>query len=219
MDSLTFIDDIQLTLLPDIPAVAKLPPLTEDEISSFKIKPFAHQIEAVNYGLASSGKWLLLDSMGIGKTCEIIYYAETLKRRGLIDHCMIVCGVDNLRTNWKNEIRKFSNYDVLVLGEKVSKKGNISYTTIPERAQQLVEPISEFFVVINAATIRSDKFVEAFLKSKNSFGMIAVDEVHKFATKTSQQGSNLLKLKATYKVAATGTLITNSPMSAYVPLA
>ena len=207
-------------MLPDTPAQAKLPPLTEDEIKAFKVKPFPHQIEAVNYGLASpTGKWLLLDSMGLGKSCELIYYAETLKRRGLIDHCMIICGVDSLRQNWKNEIRKFSNLDVLVLGEKVSKKGNISYSTIPERAKQLVEPISEFFVIINAATIRSDKFVEAFSKSKNKFGMIAVDEVHKFATKTSQQGSNLLKLKSDFQVAATGTLITNSPLSAYVPLA
>ena len=49
--------------------------------------------------------------------------------------------------------------------------------------------------------------------------MMAVDEIHKVANKTSQQGANLLKLKAEYKVAATGTLITNSALSAYVPLA
>lgn len=43
--------------------------------------------------------------------------------------------------------------------------------------------------------------------------------VHNCATKSSQQGNNLLKLTAPYKVAATGTLITNSPISAYMPLA
>jgi len=205
--------------MPDAPAQAKLAPLTQAEIDSFKVKPFPHQIEAVNYGLASSGKWLLLDSMGLGKTAEIIYYAETLKSRGLIDHCMIICGVDSLRQNWKNEIRKFSNYDCLVLGEKISKKGRISYITIPERAKLLKDSIQEFFVIINAATIRSDKIIEAYAKSNNRFGLIAVDECHKFATKTSQQGSNLLKMKSDFKIAATGTLITNSPLSAYVPLA
>ena len=157
--------------------------------------------------------------MGLGKTNEIIWYAETLKRRGLIDHCMIICGVDSLRQNWKNEIRKFSNYDCLVLGEYVTRNNTVRYKTIPERAKILKEPISEFFVIINAATIRSDDIIDAFSKSKNTFGMIAVDECHKFATKTSQQGSNLLKLKSDFKVAATGTLITNSPLSAYVPLA
>lgn len=38
------------------------------------------------------------------------------------------------------------------------------------------------------------------------------------ATKSSAQGANLLKLRSEYKIAATGTLITNSPLSAYVPL-
>ena len=136
-----------------------------------------------------------------------------------MDHCLIICGVDSLRQNWKNEIKKFSNLDCVVLGEKVSKKGNISYRSVNERVKQLKDPIQEFFVIVNAATIRSDKFVEAFKSSQNKFGLIAVDEAHKFATKTSQQGSNLLKLKSPYKVAATGSLITNSPLSAYMPLA
>lgn len=93
-----------------------------------------------------------------------------------------------------------------------------------DRAKILKEPISEFFVIVNAATLRNDdqgesSFIKAFKKSKNSFGMIAVDEAHKFASSTSQQGDNLLKLKADYKVAATGTLLLNSPISCYVPLA
>ena len=31
-------------------------PLTEDEISKFKYKPFNHQIEAINYGLCNKEK-------------------------------------------------------------------------------------------------------------------------------------------------------------------
>jgi len=37
--------------------------------------------------------------MGLGKTLEIIGLAETLKRRGEIDHCLIIAGVDSLRQN------------------------------------------------------------------------------------------------------------------------
>lgn len=74
--------------------------LTDDEIRSFKMRPFSHQIDAVNYGLnPAHERWLLLDSMGLGKTNEIIWLAETLKRRGKIDHCLIICGVDSLRQN------------------------------------------------------------------------------------------------------------------------
>lgn len=153
-------------------------------------------------------------------TAEIIYYAETLKRRGLIDHALIICGVDSLRQNWKAEIEKFSSFDVRVLGEYINRNGKIQYNTITERAEELKNPIKEFFVVVNAATLRNEKIIKVLTNKKNpnQFGLIAVDECHRFATKNSLQGANLLKLKAPYKVAASGSIITNGPISAYTTL-
>lgn len=221
LEALTFIDDVYLHLLPTEESDPKQIDfkLTKTEIDQFRFKPFDHQIAGINFGLdPKHTKWLLCDSMGLGKTNEIIWYAETLKRRGLIDHCLIICGVDSLRQNWKKEIQKFSTESVLVLGEKVSKKGKVSYASVDQRAKQLLEPIEEFFVVVNVATLRSDKVIEAFKKSKNKFGLIAVDEAHKISNKSSQQGANLLKLNSPYKIAATGTPIVNSPLSAYLLL-
>lgn len=142
-----------------------------------------------------------------------------MHNRGLLEHCLVICGVDSLRTNWKSEIQKFSNLPATVLGEYVTRTGKSRYKTIAERCKQLIEPIDEFFIIVNAATIGYDQFVEAFNKSKNKIDMIILDECHRFATKTSNRGANLLKLKAKYKLAMTGTLITNSPISCYVPLA
>ena len=224
LDSLTFLDEIQLKLL-DTPESGEfhfgrqfnLGPLSEIEKVSFKMNPFEHQLEAINYGLAHE-KWLLLDSMGLGKTNSIIWLAETLKRRGVIDHCFIICGVNSLKQNWKKEIEKFSTESAVVLGEYVTRTGTIRYRPMDKRAKQLHDPIEEFFVITNLESLRDDRIIEAFKKSSNKFGMIAFDEAHKAATKTSQQGTNLLKLEAPFKVAATGTLITNNPLSAYVPL-
>lgn len=224
LDSLTFLDEIQLKLL-DTPESGEfhfgrqfnLEPLSETEKISFKMKPFDHQLEAINYGLDHE-KWLLLDSMGLGKTNSIIWLAETLKRRGVIDHCFIICGVNSLKQNWKKEIQKFSTESAVVLGEYTTRTGTIRYRSMDKRAAQLKDPIDEFFVITNLESLRDDRIIEAFKKSSNKFGMIAFDEAHKAATKTSQQGTNLLKLEAPFKVAATGTLITNNPLSAYVPL-
>lgn len=224
LDSLTFLDEIQLKLL-DAPKSGEfhfgrqfnLEPLSEIEKVSFKMNPFEHQLEAINYGLAHE-KWLLLDSMGLGKTNSIIWLAETLKRRGIIDHCFIICGVNSLKQNWKKEIEKFSTESAVVLGEYVTRTGTIRYRSMDKRAKQLLDPIEEFFVITNLESLRDDRIIEAFKKSSNKFGMIAFDEAHKAATKSSQQGTNLLKLEAPFKVAATGTLITNNPLSAYVPL-
>lgn len=49
----------------------KLPELTEEEIDGFKVKPYKHQIDGINYMLTSD-KRLLLDGCGVGKTNEII---------------------------------------------------------------------------------------------------------------------------------------------------
>lgn len=224
LDSLTFLDEIQLKLL-DTPESDgfrfnkqyNLEPLSEIEKVSFKMKPFEHQLETINFGLQNE-KWLLLSSMGTGKTNMIIWLAETLKRRGLIDHCFIICGVNSLKQNWKKEIEKFSTESAIVLGEYITKTGKIRYRSMEKRAEQLRNPIEEFFVITNLESLRDDRIVEAFKKSDNNFGMIAFDEAHKAATKSSQQGTNLLKLDAPFKIAATGTLITNNPLSAYVPL-
>jgi SNF2 family DNA or RNA helicase len=224
LDSLTFLDEIQLKLL-DTPESGEfrfnrqfnLEPLSEIEKVSFKMKPFEHQLEAINFGLAKE-KWLLLDSMGLGKTNSIIWLAETLKRRGIIDHCFIICGVNSLKQNWKKEIQKFSTESAVVLGEYTTRTGTTRYRSMDKRAQQLKDPIEEFFVITNLESLRDDRIIEAFKKSSNQFGMIAFDEAHKAATKSSQQGTNLLKLDASFKIAATGTLITNNPLSAYVPL-
>ena len=224
LDSLTFLDEIQLQLLntPETGEISfnknfNLEPLNEIEKVSFKMKPFEHQLEAINFGLDKE-KWLLLDSMGLGKTNSIIWLAETLKRRGIIDHCFIICGVNSLKQNWKKEIQKFSTESAVVLGEYTTRTGTTRYRSMDKRAQQLKDLIEEFFVITNLESLRDDRIIEAFKKSANKFGMIAFDEAHKAATKTSQQGTNLLKLEAPFKIAATGTLITNNPLSAYVPL-
>ena len=191
--------------------------LTSAEVENFKKLPFQHQIEAVNYGLRHK-KWLLLDGMGLGKTGSSIYLAETLHKRGEIEHCLVICGVNSLKSNWKAEINKFSNETCIILGEKVSRTGTVSFESISKRIEQLKNPIDEFFVITNIESLRNDKFIEALKKSPNKFGLIVCDEIHKTSNKNSQQGHNLLKLDADYIVGLTGTLLSASPLSAYLPL-
>lgn len=218
LDTLTLISDIQLHMNSDaeISEVSE-PPLTEEEIASFKYKPYQHQIDAINF-LLKHNKALLLDAPGCGKTLTAMCYAETLHKRGIIDHCLVVVGFSSLKQNWKKEIKKFSNESVVVIGEKISKRGTVSYTTLTERAAQLKAPISEFFVVINIEVLRDPNIVKAIATSANKFGFIVVDEIHKCAGTGSDQFEGLKKLKAPYKLGMTGSLITNNPLSAYGPL-
>ena len=120
LDNLTFLDEIQLKLL-DTPESSgfhfnrkfNLEPLSEIEKISFKAKPFKHQFEAVDF-LLKQEKSLLLDGCGVGKSLEMILFAETLKKRGIIDHCLVITGIAGLRSNWEKEIQKFSTESAVV---------------------------------------------------------------------------------------------------------
>ena len=188
-------------------------------LQEYLTKPFSYQEEGIQFGL-NHNKWLLLDAPGLGKTLQLTYLAQELKERQGLEHCLIICGINTLKTNWKNEIEKHSNLTCRILGQRITKRGNIVVDGIQERLKQLKEPIEEFFVITNVETLRDDKIIQAILKNKhNKFDMIVVDEVHKCKSNQSQQGKNLLKLnKARYQVGATGTLLLNNPLDAYVPL-
>ncbi len=224
LDSLTFLDEIQLKLL-DTPESDgfrfnrkfNLEPLSETEKISFKATPFPHQLEAVDF-LLKQEKSLLLDGCGVGKSLEMILFAETLKKRGIIDHCLVITGIAGLRGNWEREIAKFSTESSVTIGKYVTRTGTTRYRSMVKRAEQLKNKIDEFFVLLNVESVRDPKIVEAIKTSENKFGLIAFDESHKIGAPDTTQYNNLMKLDADFKVAATGTLIVNSPLSAYPSL-
>lgn len=216
IDTLCLIDDIELQLLKTCKTKYKQFELKGD----YKLKPFDYQIDGIQYGL-NVDKWLLLDEPGLGKTFQILHIAEELYLQGKIEHCLIICGVNVLKYNWANEVKKHTNLTCRILGEKVNKRGKRSIGSVDERVAQLNSKIDEFFIITNVETLREDRIVKAINNSKvNKIDMIAFDEVHVSKNPQSQQGKNLLKLtKAKYKIGATGTLLLNNPLDAYLPLA
>ena len=213
LDMLCIYDDITLDLC-DIN-------ISEDikyTLMNYKTKPFPYQEEGIQFGL-NHDKWLLLDVPGLGKTLQLIYLAQELKEKRGLEHCLVICGINTLKTNWEKEIHKHSDLSCTILGKSVSKKGKVRFGGVAKRLEHLSNPIDEFFVITNIETIRDNKIVKAILNGPNKFDMIVLDEAHVCKNSTSQQGENLLKLnKATYRIPATGTLLLNQPLDTFVPL-
>lgn len=213
IDKLCVYDDIKL----------KLCNITfEDDIAyklqTYKTKPFDYQIEGIQYGL-NHDTWLLLDPPGLGKTLQLIYLAEELKKRDKLKHCLIICGINTLKTNWQKEILKHSKLDCKILGERTKKNGKKYIGSVQERLKDLKGGCKEFFLITNIETLRNNDIVKAINNPKNGINCIFCDEIHVCKNNSSQQGKNLLKLnKAQYRVGATGTLLMNKPLDAFVPL-
>lgn len=207
------IDDIRIKLKKD--EVIKEQP--DIKLSHYKTRPYKYQEEGIQFGLKHP-KWLLLDMPGLGKTLQLIYLAQELKKRDGIKHCLIVCGLNTLKANWEKEIAKHSNLSCRILGKRVTRTGTVTYGSIPERLAELKKPLKEFFLITNIETLRDDKIIKELRDGKNKFEMIALDEAHVIKSPTSQQSRNLLKLNAPHMIAMTGTLLLNNPLDAYVPL-
>ena len=212
IDKLSLYDDIDIIFKEEINDTQIF------KLSKYKTKPYKYQEEGIQYGL-NHKKWLLLDAPGLGKTLQLVYLAAELKKHEKIDHCLIICGVNNLKMNWKKEIEKHSNLSCRILGEKINRKGRLVIGSVKERVDQLLKPIKEFFIITNIETLREDEIIKALDKSKNKIDLIALDEAHCCKSSTSQQAKHLLKLnKNKYGIGMTGTLLLNDPLDAYVVL-
>lgn len=187
-------------------------------LSEYKTTPYQYQLDGIQYGLNHS-KFLLLDAPGLGKSLQMIYLAQELKSREDIKHCLIVCGINTLKFNWKKEIETHSDLSCRILGQRYNKKGELKIGSVQDRLEDLKTPIDEFFVITNIETLRNEDIIKELTKGKtNKFDMIVVDELHTCKSPTSQQGKNMLKLSAKHMIGLTGTLLLNNPLDAYVPL-
>ena len=213
LDNLCYMDDIDLIVEDN----AETDNLRHGKLT-YKTTPYQYQKEGVEYFL-NHNKGLLLDAPGLGKTLQMICLGEELNFQENIEHVLIICGIASLRTNWMKEIAKHSYKNAMMVGARINRNNNLVWDSIQKRVEQLMNPIEEFFVIINVESIRDDYIVNAIKKGPNKYGLIVLDEAHKCKGWGTHQGSNLLELQAEHQVAMTGTLLLNKPTDAYVPLA
>lgn len=214
LDRLVYFDDVSLLvkdkqeeIIPDV------------EIhTTFKTEPRDYQLDGIKYCLTHD-KLLLLDEPGLGKTLITMYTAEELKEKEDLKHCLVICGLASLRTNWMKEINKHSKLDGMMLGARYNRSGKFVWDGIPKRVEALNKPIKEFFVITNIETLRSEKVLEAIKNGPNKFDMIVIDEGHCIKSWKTLQGKNLLELTAKHQIIATGTPLLNNPLDTYMLLA
>ena len=183
----------------------------------FKTTPFEHQLEALSFGM-NKDRWLLGDTMGLGKTKVAIDLACIKKQKENYKHCLIVCGVNGLKWNWINEIATHSNESGYILGQS-ERNGKITIGSTEDKFNDIANLKNNraYFIITNIETMRSEKCVSELRKqcSKGEINMIVLDEAHICKNTTSQQGKGMLKLTTKTMLAMTGTPLMNNPLDLY----
>lgn len=183
----------------------------------FKCQPYAHQIVAVQYA-QTHDKFLLGDEMGTGKTKMSIDISSNKN----IEHCLIICGINAVKWNWKNEIEKFSNKTCRFLGQRITKTGKIKIGKTQDKIDDLqnFDNFKEFYTITNVETLRNKEIAYLLKKlcDSNRIGMIILDEAHRCTNSQCAQTDSLLQLNTKYKMALTGTPLMNNPVDLYAIL-
>ena len=186
----------------------------------FKTNPYEHQIAGFNFGLTND-RWLLGDEMGLGKTKQVIDIAVAKKLQKGYQHCLIICGVNGLKWNWRNEVYTHSNEEAYILGQRIKRdKLKIGSNADKLTDVKLLASNKAYFIITNIETLRSEE-IAAELKalcSAGVIGMIAFDECHKAKNPQSDQGKGILKLQADTMIAMTGTPLMNQPFDLFIIL-
>lgn len=181
---------------------------------------YEHQVIGFNE-MMNFNKFLLLDSQGLGKSLEVITVALKRKELNKIKHCLIVCGVNSIKFNWKEEVKTHTGMDAMILGARINKKGITEVKSNKDKLEDL-DNLNEFFVITNIESLRDKEIKEKLKKlvDKNIIEMIIFDECHKCANVSAQQTKGLVAVakNVKYFYGLTGTVLSNSPLDAYIPL-
>lgn len=194
----------------------------------FKTKPFPHQLDGIRFGL-NHDRFLLCDDQGLGKTLQIIDLVECLGDK--VQKALIICGVNSLKYNWREEVSKHSNEKGYVLGTRYRKNGKEYLGSTKDKMDDLSNLPDYKYIITNIETLRlgakkiskykydfpiANKIKE--LCNDGTIGLIAFDECHRAKDSTSLQGKAMLEISAPHMIAMSGTPLMNSPIDLYFPI-
>ena len=210
---------------------------------------YAHQLAFLKYAKSKDRKgFILADSMGLGKSAEVMNYALYLRKKYGYKHCLIVACVNAAKYSWQDDIAKHTNGQEqgYILGSWIvsrgKNKGQIRYNGSGEDkvndlkigkmyGKEDGEDLP-YFIITNIESIGRTKLGKRFtleeellkMAERGELSLVVVDECHKNMSPQSTQGKVILDMKKRdvnkkiQWIPMTGTPIKNKPTDVFTPL-
>lgn len=169
---------------------------------------FPYQREGMLH-LAFAERALLADEMGLGKTIQAIAACALLHRLGKARRVLVVTPA-SLKTEWEEQIRKFTPLDYqIVFGSKIKRLAAYSAAPPcpkePERNSQ-PRPARPFFTIVNYEQMVADALdVNARLAPE----VVVLDEAQRIKNWNTKTAQAIKRLRSRYAFVLTGTPIEN----------
>ncbi|PVZ99005.1 hypothetical protein BB558_004982 [Smittium angustum] len=180
-------------------------PLIQSESINPEYQLKGYQLEGVSwlhclYKSKASG--ILADEMGLGKTFQVIALLTKLKEEQIYGPHLIICPTSTL-DNWLKEFSKFSpslkvksyygnQVDRRRMGLKIEKYG------------------ARFDVMISTYNVATSNKADRALLKRIPFASLILDEGHMIKNCTSVRYTNLMQIKAKFRLLLTGTPLQNN---------
>ncbi|MFV1968917.1 MAG: DEAD/DEAH box helicase, partial [Pirellulaceae bacterium] len=158
------------------------------ELLNAELLPY--QLDGIAFAVGA-GRAVLADDMGLGKTIQGVGVAHLLKRMAGIQRVLVICPT-SLKSQWRNEIHRFSDSDVqLVVGRA------------DERAEQYDNEC--FFTVCNYEQVLRDILTIERVK----WDLIILDEGQRIKNWASKTSNVVKSLKSPFALVLSGTPLEN----------
>lgn len=192
------------SLLPPTVPVGGLP-----RSYSFKTKPFAHQLGALNK-MFNTKAFALFMEMRTGKSKTFIDYAAAHHGIGQCDSVVVVCPY-SIRKNWEVELSTHCPHPYSV---------HLLDTTKPKKFDEWVGTPGFRWLIVGVESLAAGSaktYVERFLLTTVS-GLMGVDESSKIKNASAVRSKECARLgrMAERRIIMTGTPIANGPMDIYM---
>lgn len=150
-----------------------------DDFKDWHIKPYPYQRTGCHF-LADRGRAATFDSVGLGKTLQIIGAYQILKNQGKARKCLIVT-LSAVKRQFAKEIEKFTPMKAIaIIGTATRREKMI---------QEFAKRDDLEFMVINYEMLRQPKLLKLIKACK--FDVVALDEAHRIKTGVTDKTLNL----------------------------
>lgn len=155
---------------------------------------FPYQREGMLH-LAFTERALLADEMGLGKTIQAIAACALLHRLGQARRALVVTPA-SLKTEWEEQIRRFTKLDLQVIfGGKFARLK--AYTT---------DPAAPFFTIVNYEQMVADALD---VNERLQPDVVVLDEAQRIKNWSTKTAQAIKRLRSRYAFVLTGTPIEN----------